>query len=220
MDFARQQRDPTKHLIGIVFVVLVHVLVIYALLTGLARKAVEVIKKPLTATIIEEIKAPPPPPPPPPPKKIIETPKVQAPVETFVPPPDIPVPTAPTAPVITAVTPTAPTEPHVIAPPPVVQAPPAPPAPAKPAIRRGITPIKEEKPVYPRQAIRAGIDKGRVVAHVMIDEKGDVTEVIIVSAEPPRHFDRAVIDALKEWKFKPEGEKYVGEIEINFSLKD
>ena len=61
MDFARQQRDPTRHLIGISIVILVHVVVIYALVTGLARKAVEVIKKPLTATIIEEIKLPPPP---------------------------------------------------------------------------------------------------------------------------------------------------------------
>ena len=51
----------------------------------------------------------------------------------------------------------------------------------------------------------------------MIDEKGNVTEVIIVSADPPRHFDKAVVDALKDWKFKAEGEKYVGEIEINFS---
>ena len=92
LDYARQQRDPTKHAIGIVIVVAVHVLVVYALLTGLARKAVEVIKKPLTATIIEEIKAPPPPPPPPPPKRIVEPPKVQAP-EPYVPPPDIPAPT-------------------------------------------------------------------------------------------------------------------------------
>ena len=61
MDFARQQRDPTRHLIGITFVILLHVIVIYALVTGLARKAIEVIKKPLTATIVEEIKAPPPP---------------------------------------------------------------------------------------------------------------------------------------------------------------
>src|SRR6266481_377083 len=109
MDFARQQRDPTRHVIGIVFVVLVHALVIYALLTGLARKAVEVIKKPLTATIIEEVKLPPPPPPPP--KKIIEAPKVQAPVQPYVPPPDIPVPTTPTEPVISVVTPTPPAEP-------------------------------------------------------------------------------------------------------------
>ena len=59
MDFARQQRDPTKHMIGIGFVVLLHALLIYALLTGLARTVVEVIKKPLSATIIDEIKASP-----------------------------------------------------------------------------------------------------------------------------------------------------------------
>jgi len=58
------------------------------------------------------------------------------------------------------------------------------------------------------------------VARVMIDEKGNVSDVIIVSADPPRHFDRAVIDALKEWKFRAEGEKYVGEVEINFKLSD
>jgi protein TonB len=215
--FARQQRDPTKHMIGIVFVVLIHVLVIYALMTGLARTVVEVIKKPLSATIIEELKAPPPPPPPP--KKIIEAPKVQPPVEVYVPPPDIPVATAPTAPVISAVTATPPPAPHVIAPPAVV-APPAPPPPPKPAIRRGIVRLAGDDPVYPRQAIRAGIAKGRVLARVMIDEKGNVTEVIIVSADPPRHFDKAVVDALQDWKFKAEGEKYVGEIEVNFSLKD
>jgi periplasmic protein TonB len=220
MDFARQQRDPARHLVGIFFVVLLHALVIYALVTGLARKAVEVIKKPLTATIIEEIKAPPPPPPPPPPKKIVEAPKTPVVQEAYVPPPDIPPPPSVTqeAPTITAVTPAAPTEPHVIAPPPVVEAPPAP-AP-KPAVRRGITPIEREDPVYPRAAIRAGIDKGRVLARVQIDEKGNVTDVVIVSANPPRHFDNAVRDALMKWKFKPEGEKYVGEIEVNFTLKD
>ncbi len=42
MDFARQQRNPTRHLIGITSVVLLHVLVVYALVTGLARTVVEV----------------------------------------------------------------------------------------------------------------------------------------------------------------------------------
>jgi protein TonB len=216
MDYARQQRDPAKHAIGIAFVVLVHLLVIYALVTGLGRAVVEVIKKPLTATIIEELKAPPPPPPPPPPRKIVETPRVQAPVETYVPPPDIPVPTTSTAAVISAITATAPTEPHVIAPP-VVKAPPAPP---KPAVRRGIARVSGDNPVYPRAAIKAGIEKGTVLARVMIDEKGNVYDVIIVRADPPRHFTQVVIDALKEWKFHAEGEKYVGEVEVNFTLKD
>ena len=225
MDFARRQRDPTRHLVGITFVVLLHVLVIYGLMTGLARKAVEVIKKPVTATIIEEIKKPPPPPPPPP-KKIEPPPKAPPPPrQTYVPPPDIPVPPpAITAPTITQVTPTVPVTPYVIEPPapPKIEAPPAPPPPppAKPAVRHGITPISRENPVYPRAAIREGIDKGQVVARVSIDEQGNVVEVTIVSAQPPRVFNQAVIDALKKWKFKAEGEKYIGEVEVNFTLKD
>ena len=193
MDFARQQRDPTRHIIGIVFVVLVHALVIYALVTGLARKAVEVIKKPINATIIEEIKAPPPPPPPPPPRKI-EPPKVQPVVQPYVPPPDIPVPTTQSEPVISSVTTTPPPEPPVIAPPPVVVAPPAPPPP-KPAVRRGVTPIFRVEPVYPKEVIRAGVESGKVVARLQVDEKGNVTDVRIVDSHPARVFTRGLRSA-------------------------
>jgi len=213
MDYAQQQRDPTKHAIGVGFVILMHVLLIWALLNGLGRAIVEVVKKPLSATIIEELKLPPPPPPPP--KKIIEQPKVAPPVETYVPPPDVPVATN-TAPTISATTTTAPTEPHTIQAPVVVAPPPAP----KPAIRRGVTRIAGDNPEYPRAAIKDGVAKGRVVARLNIDEQGNVTEVIIFSAEPQRYFDRAVISALKGWKFASDGEKYVAEVELNFTLKD
>jgi periplasmic protein TonB len=212
MDFAQQQRNPTRHLVGMAFVILLHLFVIYALVTGLARNAVEVIKKPLTATIIDEVKIPPPPPPPPP-RKIIEPPKVQAPVEPYVPPPDIPVPTPPSEPVISAPTTTVPTEQHVIAPP--VPAPPP-----KPAIRKGITPLVKVEPIYPREAIRAGIAKGRVVARLFIDEKGLVSEVRIIESDPPGVFNKEVTRALSQWKFQAEGEKFVGEVELTFTLKD
>ena len=215
MDFAQQQRDPTRHLIGIGFVILVHGLVIWALLTGMGSKMIEVIKKPLTATIIEEVKLPPPPPPPPP-KKIIEPPKVQAPVQPYVPPPDIPVPTPQAPPVISAVTATPPPEPVQIAPPAVV----APPAPPKPAVRRGIVRISGDDPGYPRDAIRAGVQKGKVVVRLQIDEKGNVTDINFIVSEPPRVFEKVVRNALQDWKFRAEGEKYVGEVEINFTLKD
>ncbi len=215
MEFARQQRDPARHVIGISFVVLMHVLVIWALLSGLGRTVVEVIKKPLNATVVEELKAPPPPPPPP--KKIVEAPKVKPPPEVYVPPPDIPPPVTTEAPVITQVTPQPPAEPHVIAPPP----PPAP-EPPKPAVRRNIQAqrIAGDMPEFPKQAIKEGVERGRVVARLNIDEKGNVTDVTITYAEPPRWFDRTVLSALKTWKFKGEGEKYVGEVEINFKLAD
>jgi periplasmic protein TonB len=214
MDFARQQRDPTRHLVGITIVVLVHVFVIYALMTGLVRKGIEVVKKPLSATIIEEVKLPPPPPPPPP----KQAPKPPPPPE-YVPPPDIPVQTiSPSPNAITAVT-SAPPEPKVVEAPP---APPPPPPPPKPAVRRGaqLTIINKEEMNYPREAIRRGVEKGTVVARLQIDEKGVVTEVQIISSEPRGVFDSEVKRALMLWRFKPEGEKYVGEVEINFALKE
>jgi protein TonB len=214
MDFARQQRSPARHSIGFLVVVLLHAFVIYALVTGLARKAVQVIKKPLDASIIEELKLPPPPPPP----KKIDAPKPPPPPDTYVPPPDVPVVAAPSGPTITAVTQEAPK-----APPPVVEAPkppPPPPPPPKPAIRRGaqLTIVERELPSFPKEAIRAGVERGTVVARMQIDENGNVTNVDIVSSDPPRVFDKEVKRALSLWKFKAEGDKYVGEIEIGFKL--
>jgi len=212
MDYARQQRDPMRHAIGIVFVVAVHVLVIYALVSGLARQALLVVKKPLEATIIEELKLPPPPPPPP---KKIDMPPPPPPPDTFVPPPDIPVTTAPTGPTITGVTPELPK-----APAPVVEAP-KPPPPPKPAIRRGgqLEIIEREGLTFPKEAIRAGVEKGTVVARMQIDGNGNVTDVQIMSSDPPRVFDKEVRRALSMWKFKADGDKYIAEIEIGFKLE-
>src|SRR5881394_312211 len=117
MDFAQQQRNPTKHLVGISTVFLIHVLVVYALVTGLARKAIEVIKQPLETKIIEEMKKPPPPetPPPPPPKLAVPPPP-------FIPPPEINVQvSAPPQSTIAAVT--------NVAPPPTPAVVPVPPRP-------------------------------------------------------------------------------------------
>src|SRR5512147_2248739 len=107
MNFAQRQRDPRKHLVGITAVILFHGFIVYALLTGLAKKVVDVVRAPIETKVIEEIKKPPPPP------------------EVVVPPP-------PPQPTITATTPTPPPAPVVIAPapPPAAPAPPAPPAPA------------------------------------------------------------------------------------------
>jgi protein TonB len=215
MDYARQQRDPARHMIGIAFVILVHALVIWALMSGLGKNVIQIIKKPLSATIIEEVKLPPPPPPPPP----KQAPKPPPPPE-YVPPPDIPVQTiSPSPNAITAVT-TAP--PKVEAPPVIAPPPPPPPPPPKPAVRRGaqLTIINKEEMVYPRDAIRRGVEKGTVVARLQIDEKGVVTEVQIMSSDPRGVFDAEVKRALLLWRFKPEGEKYVGEVEINFSLRE
>ncbi len=136
MDFSKRQADPRRHLVGFTFVVLFHAAIVYALVTGLAKKVVDVVRAPIETKVIEEIKKPPPPPeivvPPPP--------KLEAPPPPFIPPPEVQILTPPPpAPTITVVTPTPPPAPVVIAPAPppppapvVVEAPPPPPPPPAP----------------------------------------------------------------------------------------
>ena len=73
--------------------------------------------------------------------------------------------------------------------------------------------------MYPREAVRDGIESGRVVARVTVDAQGNVADVDIVRSEPPRIFDRAARTALSSWKFRPPGERYQGEVELNFNLR-
>jgi protein TonB len=135
MDFSQRAANPRRHLVGITTVVVFHALLVYALVTGLAKKVVQVVVAPIETKVIEELKKPPPPPevvvPPPP--------KLEAPPPPFIPPPEVQITAPPPPPAITAVTPTPPPAPVVIAPAPpvaappaVVAAPPAPPAPPPP----------------------------------------------------------------------------------------
>src|SRR2546430_3302835 len=78
-------KTSSRPVIALVAVGIFHVVLIYALIHGLARKIVEVVRAPLETKIIEEIKRPPPeqqPPPPPPPK-------LATPPPPFIPPPEV-----------------------------------------------------------------------------------------------------------------------------------
>ena len=57
MDFAQQQRQPGKHAVGIGIVLAMHVVLGWALVTGLAQRMIEVIKAPIETKIIEEVRA-------------------------------------------------------------------------------------------------------------------------------------------------------------------
>lgn len=59
-----QPKDPSRSATGFAIVVGLHIVLGYALVSGLARDIVKVIKKPLDAAVIHEVKRPPPPPPP------------------------------------------------------------------------------------------------------------------------------------------------------------
>ncbi len=113
---------------GLAVVAGIHVLLGWALASGLAQHVVDVVRKPIDMAIISE--TPPAPPPPPKVEKIVERPKAATPPPAHVPPPEMTPPPAPAAPTITATATVPPPEP-------IVAAPPAPvPAPDKPAVVR------------------------------------------------------------------------------------
>jgi protein TonB len=57
-------------------------------------------------------------------------------------------------------------------------------------------------PVYPPRAKRMGIE-GEVTVEFTITADGSVEDAKIVEADPSRVFDRAVLRAIRRWKFAP-----------------
>lgn len=181
--------DPKRKMVGWGVVVLVHAVVLWALVTGTARKGLEIIKKPLEAAVIQEVIIPPPPPPPPkeikPPEP--KQPKVEAPPPPFIPPPEI-TPPVTSAPSIASVA-TPPPTPAVIAPPP---------PPAAPVGRQemGVACPTQVRPEMPRAAIKDGTE-GIVKAQAVIRD-GAVRDVTILSG--PRVFHSAVRNAMLQYR--------------------
>lgn len=217
MDYAQQQRNPGKHLTGFTVVVVLHIILGYALMNGLARKIVEVVKGPIETKIIEEVK----PPPPPPPENLPPPPKMAPPPPSFVPPPEVQIANPPPAPTISVTREAPPPAPPVaIAPPPApVAAPPAPPV-ARQAIPARIDVSSCEKPEYPAAATRAEAT-GTTKIRFTVDASGKVSkselEKSAGSSREHRLLDRAAIEALSKCPFKPgmdEQGKPVGAVAI------
>ena len=207
MDFADQQRKPTKHVVGFGVVLALHLLLGYGLLNGLAQRMVEVIKGPIETKIIEEAK----PPPPPPPENLPPPPKFAPPPPSFVPPPEVNVNPPPT-PAATITT-------TQVAPPPtaVTVAPPAPPAPpppppaapprvaARPAIanEHACAPTGDDYPRAARNAETTGTTTVRF--NVGPDGKLAGAPEVLKSSGPTREhksLDRIAVSKLGECAFK------------------
>ena len=208
MDYAQQQRSPGKHLTGIVVVIILHVVLGYALINGLATKVMNVIKQPIDTKIIEEVKKPPPPDtPPPPPPKTVQLPP------TFVPPPEVMIQAPVTAPVISNRT--------AVAPP--VYAPPAPPAPvavAPPSIGVACPNSQEIRTniKYPVQARKDGL-QGEVLIEMTIGANGDVKDVDVKSSTN-RAFNSVAIAASRQFKCNGQGRDVRVQVPYSFKLID
>ena len=194
MSTIRQQDfDPGQNggrRVGVGVVVGIHVIVGWALASGLGSEMVAAVKKPLEAVVLQEVALPPPPPPPPPkpqqpPKQVVQQ---AAPPPPFVPPAEVPAQQAVAAPVVQS-SPTPPTAPKPIAPPA-----PAPAAPAK--MDLAIACPTQAKPEVPAKALREGLS-GTVRAQATI-VSGVVSAVEILSG--PRVFHAAVREAMQKYR--------------------
>jgi protein TonB len=100
MDYAQQQRDPSKHVLGLGIVLALHLVLGWALANGLGKRLVDVMKAPIVTRIIDEERPPPEPekPLPPPPKSAPPQPSLMPPPDLRLAPPPDPPPTVAAAP--------------------------------------------------------------------------------------------------------------------------
>jgi periplasmic protein TonB len=202
MEFTNTGGAPSKRLTGIGIVLLVHVVVIYALVTGLARKVVEIVKQPIETKMIEEVKPPPPPemePPPPPPKMAVPPPpppKMAVPPPPFIPPPEVAVATPP-AQTIAAVSNVKPDNP-------VFTPPQAKAESGKGASRVGAVADFSTctKPEYPRNSQR-NEEQGTVILQFLIGADGTVKDAKLEKSSGYRDLDKAAQRGLSQCRFKP-----------------
>ena len=193
MSYVDSQAPSNRRLTGLVIVVVLHAVLGYALVNGLARKIVEVVTQPLETKIIEEIKPPPPDKPPPPPPKLV------APPPPYIPPPEIQVQVPQNlAQTITAITTAKPTAP--------IAAPGQRVAPAPPRAAARTAPVVDaracDKPEYPAASLRAS-ETGIVQLAFLIDVDGTAVESKVERSSGHRRLDEAARKALSLCKFKP-----------------
>lgn len=210
MDFAQQQRNPSRHLFGVGGVVLLHVLIVYALISGLARKVVEVVKGPIDVKVIEEVIKKPPPPP----EVVPPPPKMQAPPPPFIPPPEVviaqPPPPAPTITVATNDPPPAPQAPVITKVEPTPAPAPAPAPPPAAPVRNAQIVCPNYKEVlkaslqYPREALLSNLN-GEVVVEFTITAAGTVKDPAIKSSSN-RVFNRPAIAAIASGGLQCQGQ--------------
>jgi protein TonB len=203
-------KDPSRRYKGIAIVIALHVLIGWGIVSGTAKNALVMLKKPLEAVVIQEVIIPPPPPPPPKEIKPPEAMKVDAPPPPFVPPPDVAPQATSNAPSITSVA-TPPTTTAVIAPPPVA-------APPKPAPNRQDLRVAcptQVPPEMPRKAIQDG-SEGVVKAQALV-KNGSVQEVTILSG--PRVFHAAVKAAMMQYKCTADATEILATQEFVFKIE-
>lgn len=208
-------------------VVLFHVAALWALQSGLVRRAIEIV---VPATLLSEFIEPPAPavpsPAPPKPPELVRQPVARK-LEPRLPPPLKPVAVVDTAPAPN--TPTAVVESQVSAPPvtaAVVPAAVAAAAPAPPSVQVPSSDadyLQNPKPPYPPISKRLG-EQGKVVVRVLIGADGAAQRAEIHQSSGFGRLDQAALATVLKWRYVPGKRAGVAEamwfnVPVNFILE-
>lgn len=210
MNFTQDGSPPPRNYWGFGIVLMLHIILIYALVNGLARKVVDVIQPPVETTIIKE-ELPPPPPkeetPPEPPKMVEKVvtpppPKVdKLPPQTFVPKAEVPTNEPPTpAPLAVSNNPTLTQK---VEPTPSVPKPE--PKHEEPPKHVGVSTGSRSgcaTPKYPDSALQ-NEESGITTLALLIGTDGKVAEAKIERSSGSKALDKAAMTALSLCTFKP-----------------
>ena len=79
-----------------------------------------------------------------------------------------------------------------------------------------LKPISRPKPTFPREALRANVDKGLVTARLFVAADGSVTRVDIVKSNPARVFEREVRETAMRWRYEAPGQPRQTDVEFLF----
>lgn len=208
-------------------VVLFHAAALWALQSGLLRRAVEVV---VPVALVQQILTPPSPQAPTPPRPRPPEPAAAQPKKAPTPPP-APLPVAradaePSPRAVTGATEAQPPAPPIGAP---VQAAAAPAPPAPPAPPRMQLPssdadyLQNPKPAYPAMSKRLG-EQGRVILRVLIGVDGAAQRAEIKQSSGFDRLDQAGLQTVLKWRYVPGKRNGVPEamwfdIPINFVLE-
>lgn len=98
---------------------------------------------------------------------------------------------------------------------PVAPPPSAAPRPGTPVATSQPTPISTPAPRYPGSALRRG-DRGTVLVRAQIGVDGVPTDVSVGRSSGSRELDRAALDAVRRWRFRP---AMSGELPVSASVQ-
>lgn len=109
------------------------------------------------------------------------------------------------------------------APPPPPPAVPAPPVPrTAPIATAQPQPVSMPPPKYPARALRNG-EQGTVMVSAEISAEGLPSSVGVARSSGSRDLDRAAVDAVKQWRFRPalvDGRPASGRVQVPISFKN